>query len=50
MRIALELGIFDTLVAKGVDSVGVQELASPHGADFVLLGQSIYILIVQRTS
>ncbi|KAI4239065.1 MAG: hypothetical protein LQ349_000642 [Xanthoria aureola] len=45
VRIALELGIFDTLVAKGVDSVGVQELASPHGADFVLLVRIMRVVV-----
>ena len=40
VRIALELGIFDLLVAKGGDAVSVQELAWTCGADAVVLGQS----------
>ncbi|KAL8884933.1 MAG: hypothetical protein Q9215_007128 [Flavoplaca cf. flavocitrina] len=37
VRIALELGIFDILVAKKEASVGVQELACANGADAVFL-------------
>ena len=39
LRIALELGVFDMLVAKKGTSVGVQELASANGADAVFLGK-----------
>lgn len=39
MRIALELGVFDTLVAKKGTPVDVQELAFVKGADTVLLGE-----------
>ncbi|KAL8866384.1 MAG: hypothetical protein Q9174_006335 [Haloplaca sp. 1 TL-2023] len=37
VRIVLELGVFDLLVAKGADAVSVQELASTCGADMVVL-------------
>ncbi|KAL9627063.1 MAG: hypothetical protein Q9204_006835 [Flavoplaca sp. TL-2023a] len=39
VRIALELGVFDMLVAKKETSIGVQELACANGADPVFLGE-----------
>ncbi|KAL8643656.1 MAG: hypothetical protein Q9226_008211, partial [Calogaya cf. arnoldii] len=44
VRIALELGVFGTLVAKQGAHIEVQELAAPHGADPVFLGQSLNLL------
>ncbi|KAL8846669.1 MAG: hypothetical protein Q9221_008255 [Calogaya cf. arnoldii] len=39
VRIALELGVFDTLLAKKGALVGIHELASASGADAVFLGK-----------
>lgn len=40
IRIAIDLGIFDTLVEREPEPVSAEELASRHGADVVLVGMS----------
>ncbi|KAL8942690.1 MAG: hypothetical protein Q9211_001288 [Gyalolechia sp. 1 TL-2023] len=45
VRIGLELGVFETLVAKGSDQVGVQELALTCGADPVFLVRIMRVIV-----
>ncbi|KAL9052380.1 MAG: hypothetical protein Q9206_004329 [Seirophora lacunosa] len=45
VRIALELGVFDTLAAKQEAPVSIQELASTHGADALFLVRIMRVIV-----
>ncbi|KAL8990663.1 MAG: hypothetical protein Q9169_008069 [Polycauliona sp. 2 TL-2023] len=45
VRIALEIGVFDMLLSKQGEPVGVQQLASPSGADVVFLVRVMRVVV-----